>query len=66
MSKQNIPDTNELIEEGYHWVKWDGIWIIAIYEKTAYGRGYWYIHGSRDERLTTEFTEIKTETINYP
>lgn len=49
--------------DGYYRVLYEGTWMIAQYEKTAYGRGFFYLPGVRGEKVESEFMKIDENKI---
>jgi hypothetical protein len=50
--------------DGYYRVKYEGTWIIAHYEKTAYGRGLWAVPGVQGDKVENELDQIDENIID--
>lgn len=64
MAKQN--HGTDMRPDGYYWVKYQGQWMVAFWEKTARGRGWWVMPGDRQEKTDEEITQIIEPALMEP
>ena len=52
-------------EDGFYWVKYDGSWEVARYNKCSKSYGFWDVIGSEDQFYDEAFEQIG-EQIKKP